>query len=151
MELSLAEAPAVFVCLSCFLARVSLKRSQWKFRFGESLPSSLMSSSERHTAWFSSGVGKMQRSFLFAGEKSEESNTAWALKRFWAFVVFCFCFVCVALCQLQLLLSLYNLIDVFLLFHLLTFHSVTGALCPKYSPFRAAFFASSDNAACVQE
>lgn len=82
MELYLAEAPAVFVCLSCFLALVSPTRSQRKFRFGENLPSSLMSSSERDAAWSSSGVGKMQRSFLFAGEKSKESDSTRALKRF---------------------------------------------------------------------
>lgn len=67
MELYLAEAPAVFVCLSCFLARVSLKRSQWKFRFGESLPSSLMSSSERHTAWFPVELAKCNVPFYLQG------------------------------------------------------------------------------------
>lgn len=91
VELYLAEAPAVFLCLSCLLALVPLTGSQRKFRFGENLPSSLMSSSERDAAWSSSGVGKMQRSFLFAGEKSKESDRSRALKGFWVSVFF-FCF-----------------------------------------------------------
>lgn len=59
-------------------------------------------------------------------------------------VFFIFCHHA-ALCQLQWLLSLNNLIDEFLLFRLLSFPSLAGAFCHSCLPFRAAFLASSDN------
>lgn len=131
VELHLAEAPAVFVCLSCFLAPGSLRGSQWKFRFGENLPSSLMSSSERDAArFFQRSWQNVTLVFICRGKVKGISNRS----RFERLPSLCLLLrlpsFCAVLCQLQLLRSLNNLVDEFL------FHSL-AALSPMFTVQRS--------------
>lgn len=66
-------------------------------------------------------LAKCERSFLFAGEKSKESDSTRALKRFWASVSFCFFFLNFILFFATVLLS----VNFNCSFHLIT--SLTGS------------------------